>query len=323
MKLYDEGKFNPDDKLSKYFKEFRHSNKKDMIFRDVLTHQARLKEWIPFWKNAIKKDGSYRRNTFKSDSSRRYSIKVAEGMYLNRKYYKTMYKDIKKSPLLEKKKYVYSDLSFILAPAIISRLTHADFESYIKSSFYKPLGASTLTFNPFMYYPLGRIVPTENDTFFRKQQIHGHVHDEGAAMLNGVSGHAGLFGTANDLGKLMQMYLQKGQYGNRRYFKESTVNEFIRCQFCDQGNRRGLGFDKPFIDHKDKGTPSKDASDESFGHTGYTGTFTWADPKNGLLLVFFSNRVYPTRNNNKLSDLNIRPSVHQVLYDAIKQADIK
>ena len=163
---------------------------------------------------------------------------------------------------------------------------------------------------------MDRIIPTENDTFFRHMQIHGVVHDEGAAMMDGVSANAGLFGSANDLAKLMQMYLNMGTYGGERYISENTLQKFTFCHYCNEGIRRGLGFDKPLLENKDKGTPALDAGPNSFGHSGYTGMFTWADPDSGILFVFCSNRVYPTRENNKIADLNIRPTMHQAIYDS-------
>jgi len=313
MALYDQNKLKLDDKLSKYLKFLRKSNKKEITFRLVLSHYAQLQAWLPLWKDAIKKS-----NVFSTDSSRKYSCKVSNHLFITKKYKKQIYKTIAESPLTEKKAYLYSDLSFILAPAVIEKITHQAFDDYLYKTIYQPLGAYSLTFNPYKKYPITRIVPTEYDSLFRKELIHGTVHDEGAGMLNGISGHAGLFGTANDLAKLMQMYIQKGQYGNHYFFSRQTVNEFIRCQYCEQGNRRALGFDKPLLEHKEQGTPSIDASAESFGHTGFTGTFTWADPQNGLLIVVLSNRVYPTRKNNKLSELNVRPTLHQILYDALK-----
>ena len=166
-------------------------------------------------------------------------------------------------------------------------------------------------------------MPTEYDDFFRKELIRGFVHDEGAAMMGGISGNAGLFGTANDLAKLMQMYMQKGFYGGKQYIPEETVNEFTRRQFPENENRRGLGFDKPLIDNVEKelseAYPAVDASENSFGHSGYTGTFAWADPDNNLLFIFFSNRVHPTRENEKLYGLNLRPAIHQAIYDAIEK----
>jgi CubicO group peptidase (beta-lactamase class C family) len=169
---------------------------------------------------------------------------------------------------------------------------------------------------------MDQIVPTEQDDFFRKELLRGFVHDEGASMMGGVSGHAGLFGSTNDLAKIMQMYLQYGRYGGEQILDSASVREFTRIQYPQNQNRRGLGFDKPYIDnHKKKlkeAYPAVDASPQSFGHSGFTGTFTWADPKNNLLFVFCSNRVNPTRNNSKVYDLNIRPAMHQAIYDSLK-----
>ena len=321
MRLQDEGKFDVNKPLGEYLPEFRKSNKADLTFRELLTHQARLKSWIPFWKSTVRKNGSFRWFTFKDKPSRRFPVKVADSLYLHRHYIKRIYKEIKNSPLNEKPGYVYSDLSFYLYPLIVQRLTGQDFETYLQETFYQPLGANSLTFNPGARYPLSRIVPTEYDSLYRKQLLHGFVHDEGASMLGGVSGHAGLFGNANDLAKLMQMYLQKGTFEGKRYISEATMNEFTRCQFCPQGNRRALGFDRPVSPASANSNAAVDASPESFGHSGFTGTFAWVDPAHDLVYVFLSNRVYPTRNNSKLSDLNIRTRIHQVVYDAIREGE--
>ncbi|MDO1446950.1 glycoside hydrolase family 3 N-terminal domain-containing protein [Rhodocytophaga aerolata] len=322
MKLQDEGKFNVDATLGTYLPAYKNSNKADLSFRQILTHQARLKAWIPFWQSTIKKNGKFKWFTFKADSSRRFPYKVADNLYLNRNYHKKLYKAIKNSPLNEKPGYVYSDLSYYLYPQLVKKQTGQDFESYLKTTFYQPLGAYTLTYNPYKHFPLSRIVPTEYDSLFRKNQIHGRVHDEGAAMLNGLSGHAGLFGTANDLAKLMQMYLQKGMYGGRQFINAATLSEFTQCQFCESGNRRAIGFDKPDIIPSRSGSAAYSASKESFGHSGFTGTFTWVDPANDLLYVFLSNRVYPTRNNPKLGQLNTRTGIQQAVYEVIQQSQV-
>jgi len=198
---------------------------------------------------------------------------------------------IRNAKPLQHNRYVYSDLSFYLYPDIISRLTGVPYEDYLSLN------------------------------FFRQERLRGFVHDEGAAVMGGVSGHAGLFGTTIDLAKLFQMYLQKGFFGGKRFIAEETVDEFTRTQFIRNKNRRGLGFDKPLIDnHKNNLTdafPAISASKNSYGHTGYTGTMAWADPDNGLLFIFMSNRVHPTRENFTLSDLNIRTAMHQAIYDCL------
>ncbi|KAA5539271.1 glycoside hydrolase family 3 N-terminal domain-containing protein [Adhaeribacter rhizoryzae] len=319
MKLQDEGKFDFNKTVGDYLPEFRGSSKENLVFKEILAHQARLQAWIPFWQVTKKKNGKFKWYTFKADSSARFPTKVAQNLYMHRNYHNKIYKQIKESPLNEKAGYVYSDLSFYLYPVIVERLTGKKFEEYLKENFYKPLGAQTLTFTPEKYFPHSRIVPTEYDSLFRKQLLHGTVHDEGAAMLGGVSGHAGLFGNANDLAKLMQMYLQKGEVAGRRYISEATLNTYTSCQFCPT-NRRALGFDRINSPYVENGNAAKGASPESFGHSGFTGTFTWVDPKYDLVYVFLSNRVHPTRNNNKLSQLNTRTAVQQVIYDAIEEA---
>ncbi len=317
MKLNEEGKFNLDEKFSKYWKPFRHSNKKNLIVRDILCHQGQLVAWIPFWKMALKKDKTWKWRTFRQDSNRYYNIKVSENLYLHRKFYKKVYKKIKKSDLQEEKKYKYSDMSFYLYPKIIEKITGENYETYLYENFYTPLGASSVTYNPLEKYSKNEIVPTENDRFFRKEQIHGRVHDEGAVLLGGISGHAGIFANANDLAKVIQMYLNYGEYGGKRYLQEETLKEWTSYQFEENENRRGIGFDKLMLKDKHKGTPSPDASDASFGHTGFTGTFVWADPENGILIVFLSNRVFPSRENKNLWRKNIRTAIHQELYNQL------
>ncbi len=273
MKLYDEGKFKLDNTLGDYLPKFKKSNKKDIPMYDILTHQARFKPWIPFWKNTVNKKGQYRWSTVRNDSTRRFSIKLKEGMYLNNKYPDKIVNEIRKSPLEAEKKYVYSDFFFILAPRVVRSMIDVDFPTYIQNSFYSPLGATSVTYNPSRKYPKKSIVPTEHDYYFRHQPIHGTVHDEGAIMMGGVSGHAGLFANANDLAKLMQMYLNMGEYGGRRYIKEETLKEWTKTRFPENNNRRALGFDKPNLKYAgENNNTAKGASADSFGHTGFTGT---------------------------------------------------
>ena len=319
MKLYDEGTFKLDATLGDHLPKFRRSNKAAIPMYDILTHQARFRPWIPFWKNTIKENGRYKWFTIKNDSSKRYPIRLTDQMYPNRKYPEKIVKAIRKSPLEAEKKYVYSDFFFILAPRVVESMIDQDFVSYIQGNFYAPLGATSLTYNPLAKFSKKEIVPTEHDYSFRHEPIHGTVHDEGAIMLGGVSGHAGLFANANDLAKLMQMYLDMGEYGGQRYIKEETLKEWTRTQFPENNNRRALGFDKPNLVYQgENNNTAKDAGPLSFGHTGFTGTITWMDPKTGLLYIFLSNRVNPTRDNTRLYRLNTRTQIQQVLYDAMK-----
>ncbi len=317
MRMVDAGLFNLDGTMGEYLPAFRKTNKDTLRWRDVLTHQSKLKAWIPFWQTTKNPDGSFKRKTFSTTRSGRYPVEVTDSLFLFKKYRKTIFNEIKNSPLNAKKEYVYSDLSFYLYPQLVENLTGMPFETYLKDSLYRPLGANTLTYNPRRFYPLSRLVPTEYDSLFRKTLIWGRVHDEGAAMLGGLSGHAGLFGTANDLMKLTQLYLQHGSYGGQQFIRPETITEFTRYQFPERGNRRGLGFEKAAYVYN--GNAPRLASPASYGHSGYTGTFTWVDPAVGLNYVFLSNRVYPTRNNNKISELGIRTGVADAFYRAIRR----
>ena len=322
MLLNSSGKFSPDEKLGTYLPDFRRTNKADLLMRDMLTHQAGLVAWIPFWKETVKKDGKFRRNIFAPLPSKKYPEKVAEGLYINKNYRKKIFNEIKKTPLGEKK-YLYSDLTFFIVPEIINKLAGKPWYDYVSSEIYHKIGAYDIGFNPYKHYPLSRIVPTEYDSLFRKQLLHGTVHDEGAAMLGGISGHAGLFATANDLMKLMELYRRMGNYGGEQLISNEIMKEYTRVQFPENKNRRGLGFDKPLLNNSelkpDEAYPARGASPESFGHSGYTGTFVWVDPKYEISYIFLCNRVYPTRNNNLVTDLNLRTEILQVIYDSIKK----
>jgi beta-glucosidase-like glycosyl hydrolase/CubicO group peptidase (beta-lactamase class C family) len=318
MKLHDEGKFDLEASIDDYLPYFRNSNKADASFREILAHQARFKPWIPYWQNTLRDNGSFRWFTFKEDSSARFPVRITDNLWLHRNYQKKIFKAIKKSPLEDEAKYKYSGLLFYLLPTIVEELSGEDYLTYINENFYGPLGANTLTYNPSEKFSAERIMPTEHDFLFRREAIHGNVHDEGAIMMGGVSANAGLFANANDLAKLMQMYLDMGEYGGQRYISEATLEEFTRYQFPENDNRRGLGFDKPYFERSPNGNAAMSASDASFGHSGFTGTFTWADPEHDLLYVFLSNRVHPTRENTRLYQLNTRTNIQQVLYDALE-----
>ena len=319
MTLIDDEKIHLESPLKAFYPDFYPSNKEDMTLRRLLTHTAGLKGWIPFWKDTKKKNGKWKRRTFKTKQSKRYPIRIDENLYLHRNYHKKIFKAIKESPTTETGKYIYSDMGFYLYPTVVENLSGQSFETFLKENIYKKIGANSLTFNAYQHFPLEKIIPTERDTFFRNSQIHGQVHDEGSIMLGGISGHAGLFGKAVDLAKLFQMYLNGGTYGGQRFIKEETLNEFTRYQYPEKDIRRGIGFDKPLLEyHPQKSSTAKDASPDTFGHSGYTGTLVWADPKHDLIYIFLSNRVYPTRLSRAIYDLNIRPRIHQVIYDAME-----
>jgi beta-glucosidase-like glycosyl hydrolase/CubicO group peptidase (beta-lactamase class C family) len=323
MKMEGEGVLDLDAPLSTYFDDWRSrlfhpSNKEGLILRDILAHQAGLVPYLNYWPRTMK-NGSYSHRWFRPQEEPDFSLEVSDHLFLKNTFFRQVKKSVRKSELLPARKYKYSGLSFLVFPGIISDLTGEDYEQLLYSSFYKPLGASTLTYNPLHRFPRERIIPTEVDNYFRNEQVHGRVHDEAAAVLGGVSGNAGLFASANDMAKLLQMYLNGGIYGGKRFFPKSTIDEFTRVQFPENDNRRGLGFDKPLPDNgelaAEKAYPAPGVSPQSYGHSGFTGTFIWVDPANEMIYVFFSNRVFPTRDNSLIYDLNIRTSVQQVFYE--------
>jgi Beta-glucosidase-related glycosidases len=322
MLLNTDGKFSPDKTLGFYLPDFKNTNKGNICMRDFLTHQAGLIPFIQFWKETIKKDGKFKPRTFSFESGKKYPIEVAQGLYIYKNYRKKMFNEIKKSPLGEKK-YVYSDLTFIIAPEIIENLTGQKWYDFVTDSIYKKIGAIEMGFNPYKRFPMDRIVPTEYDSLFRKQQLQGTVHDEAAAMQGGISGHAGLFSNANDLMKLMELYRRMGEYGGQQIIGRNVMEDYTRVQFPGNNNRRGLGFDKPLLNNSQLSQkdsyPTKSASPESFGHSGYTGTFVWVDPVSEISYIFLCNRVYPTRRNEELYNMNIRSEILQAIYDSIKK----
>jgi len=321
MKMYDDGKFDLDQNLGYYFPFLAHSNKSDLSVRKVLAHQSGLQSWIPYYQRSQRKSGEYKNNSIASDSSSKYPYRISDAdLYLYKDYQeKKINRMIRKSPLYDKEEYVYSGLSFYLWPELVERTYGKPFDEFLTARFYQPLGANTVCFLPTRRFSLDQIVPTEVDTFFRGQLLHGVVHDEGAAMMRGISGNAGLFGNARDLAKTFQMLLNGGTYAGRRYLSENTIAEFTRCQYCDKDNRRGLGFDKPLIEYDSiKTSVAKKASPASFGHSGYTGTLAWADPQNDLIFIFLTNRVFPSRENKKIYEMNVRPRIHDLVYELLE-----
>jgi len=314
--------FSPGDRLVEHVPEMRFSDKKDLVFSDILTHQAGLYPWIPYWKNTLRNSGKFRWRTIKRTGSDRFPATVANGLYVHRKYINKIKRAIRRSTLGEKGEYVYSGLAFFLIPEIIEEQSGMRYEDFLNENVYHKLGAWDIVFNPLRYYPETSIVPTEIDTLFRDQLLNGYVHDEGAAMMGGFSGNAGLFATANDLVKLMEMYRRGGSYGGQQIIDEDVIREYTDYQFPENDNRRGLGFDKPLTgkyDGTEDDYPCKGASPSSFGHSGFTGTFVWADPEKEISYVFLSNRVYPSRENSRLYELNIRTEILQSIYELAEE----
>ncbi len=322
MRMYDDGKLDLDKTLGDYFPNLIKSNKAHLSIRKVLAHQSALKSWIPYYKVSQKKNGKFKRKTVATDSSAKYPYSLTDKLFLHKNFKENkIYNAIKKSPLYEEEKYVYSGLSFYLWPDLIESTYSLPFNDFLKQEFYEPIRAKSLGFLPTNSYSLNQIVPTEVDTYFRQQLLHGIVHDEGAAMMLGISGNAGLFSNAKDLAKVFQMLLNGGTYKGKEYLTEKTISEFTKCQYPEQNNRRGLGFDKPLLAYDSiKSSVSRYASPDSFGHSGYTGTFVWADPKYDFIYIFLSNRVHPTRDNRLIYELNIRPRIHELAYELLKES---
>lgn len=313
LRLQAQGKFSPDSTLGQLFPFLRKTNKASLQLRDVLAHQAGLPAWIPFWKDFAKADGTLRRRWFRPDSSARFPLPVAGGLWGRKELPAYIYAKIGAVPLNAKPGYVYSDLSFYLYPELVQRRAGQPFEQFLAKEVYRPLG-SGLRFQPRYTAPLGRIVPTEYDSLFRRQLLRGYVDDEGAALLGGVSGHAGLFGSANDVAQLAQAYAWGGRYGGQQLFDQATLADWTRAQFV--GNRRGMAFDRPASPAVGNTAPG--ASAGSFGHSGFTGTYFWVDPARELVVVVLTNRLNPSRRNSKLYDLNVRTQIQQVAIEAIR-----
>ena len=316
LRLQSEGKFSPDSTMGNYFPFLRGTDKAGLKMRDVLAHQARLKAWIPFWKELTKKNGALRRRYFRADSSASFPLMAAQNLWARKDLPARIYKEIGASPLNEKPGYVYSDLSFILYPELVKARTGLPLDAFLQRDVYGPLGATTLGFRPKNRFPLARIVPTEFDSAFRRQLLHGTVDDEGAALLGGLSGHAGLFGNANDVAKLVQTYAWGGRYGGQQLFNKEALADWTRCQFCPDNNR-ALAFDRPASNSTVNS--AKNASPASYGHTGFTGTYFWVEPEEDLVVVLLTNRVHPSRKNNKLSDLSVRSALLQLAIEAVRK----
>jgi CubicO group peptidase (beta-lactamase class C family) len=281
-------------------------------------HQAGLYPFIPFYKETIDSGGAPNAFLYSSKFDELFTIPVARDIYLRKDWNDTMFQRILKSPLTANGKYIYSDNDFIFLGKIVETLTGTTLDQYVKKTFYNPLGMTTTGFNPWRSIGSERIVPTESEKHFRRQLIKGYVHDEGSSMFGGVAGHAGLFSNAYDLSLLYQMLLNGGELNGERFFKPETIDLFTNYQ--SDVSRRGFGFDKPEKDSLGtKGRyPSLWASPKTFGHTGFTGTCVWVDPESDLVYIFLSNRVYPTRDNNKLGQMSVRGNIQDAIYKALK-----
>ncbi|MDH4403613.1 MAG: glycoside hydrolase family 3 N-terminal domain-containing protein [Flavobacterium sp.] len=315
MQLYDHKKVNLDSKLGDMLPLFKNSDKSSIPFKNLLSHNAGFQAWIPFYKATLDSSKIPLAKYYSKTSNEQFSKKVADSLFMRNDYHDTIMKIIVNSKLSLKKEYKYSDFTFIILKDYLEKMTGKKLEELSAINFYNSLGMNNTLYNPLNKFDKSQIPPTEIDTYFRHQQIQGYVHDMAAAMEGGVGGHAGIFSNSMDVAKMMQMYLQKGNYGEVSYFSSKTFDDFNTCYFCRQGNRRGLGFDKPQL--SGAGPTCGCAPMISFGHTGFTGTIAWTDPENELVYVFLSNRTFPESTVNILSKENIREDIQKVIYESI------
>jgi beta-N-acetylhexosaminidase len=317
MELYDKKVLTMDTKLSELLPEYKDSNKANIRLQDMLMHYARLEAWIPFYVGTIDSLTKLPSSTYYSrKSTGDFTIKVADELYMRKDFKDSIFDQIKTSELRKQLSYKYSDLPYYILKKYLEEFYGMGLENLAQHNLYESLGAVNTTYLPLEKFSKASIAPTEEDDYFRMQKVQGYVHDQGSAMLGGVSGHAGLFSNSNDVAKIMQMYLWDGFYGGKRYFSPETMQAFNTCYYCEDDVRRGVGFDKPQLG--DSGPTCGCVSMTSFGHSGFTGTFTWADPSEEIVYVFLSNRTYPSADNRKIIKSNLRSNIQEVIYEAIE-----
>ncbi len=324
MYMQEKGMIDVNKKVSVYLPELKKTNKEDLIIKDILTHQAGLWPYLPFWSETVK-DTSVSKKYYSTTSSEEFPYPVAENMFAAKSMKDSLWHWIIKAKIRDKAPrtgydYRYSDMGFYIMQHLAEKMLGESIEDFLQKNIYRPLGASSLGYLPLRKFPASQIAPTEKDTLFRKSLLTGYVHDQGAAMHGGVAGHAGLFSNAYDLAKLGQMWLDKGSYGGVSFFKPETLEFFTAKQY--ENSRRGLGWDKPILSDWNSPT-SMYASAATFGHTGFTGTCIWVDPEFNLVYVFLSNRVNPDMNNTKLLNENIRPRIQDLIYKSIFEYSTK
>ncbi len=314
MKMEEEGKIRLNDTFQELIPAYADSELKDVTVLKSLSHYGRLPAWIAFYVDTLNKNRKPSEEFYRTQPEEGFSIKIAEGMYLHDAYQDSIYNRIGRQEL-KSNRYRYSDVAYYVFKKYIEDTYGKSLDVLATDFLYKSLGATSTGFNAAEKFDKARIVPSEEDNYFRYRTVRGYVHDMGAAMQGGVGGHAGLFSNANDVAKIMQMYLQGGYYGGKRFFNERTIKKFNTCYFCHKEVRRGVGFDKPQL--KEKGPTCGCVSPKSFGHSGFTGTYTWADPDEEIVYVFLSNRTYPTARNTLLVKSALRTRIQQAIYDSI------
>ncbi len=309
------GKLTLDTTIAELLPEWSNSNKASISLREMLSHYARLTPWIPFYKETLNKKGYPKKLMYQSKPSSKFSLTVANDLFLKSDFGEELYSQIKESELLDTLGYKYSDFPYYILKKYYETTSGLPYDKLIEDSIFKPLGLKNIRFKPLEQFDADQIVPSEIDSYFRHQELDGYVHDMGAAMQNGVGGHAGLFGDAESVASIMQMYLQGGIYNGIQLLNSETISTFNVCSYCPEGNRRGIGFDKPQLEGNHISTCGC-VSMKSFGHTGYTGTYAWADPEKELLIVILANRTYPN-DDFTYSKSNIRTRIQKHFYNAL------
>ena len=312
---FDKNELSLDTNLSDIYKEYNLKDKSNIRFDEMFSHQAALIPWIPFYMETLDSMKSRQLNNFYSKvPSNKFSYQVADELYMANYWNDTIMKRLVDSELLKVKEYRYSDVPYYFLKSYLESKYEKSLDFIIKNEVFSKITATSLTYNPRDYYPKDQIVPSEIDSYFRFTKLQGFVHDMGAAMQGGIGGHAGLFGNSEDVAKIMHLFLNKGKHGDTEIFSSSNFDLFNKRHF--KGNRRGIGFDKPQLDNETSSACSC-VSDKSFGHSGFTGTYAWADPDDNLIYVFLSNRTFPSMENKKLIENNIRTEVHKLIKNAL------
>ncbi|HKJ49548.1 MAG TPA: serine hydrolase, partial [Christiangramia sp.] len=316
MELDEKEVLNFDSKLGDLLPVFKDSNKKNIRLQDMLMHYARLQAWIPFYISTIDPKTKNLSDTYyRETASDDFNTQVANGMFIRKDIGDTIVDIIKKSDLERRLAYKYSDLPYYLLKYYLESYYGSTLQNITQEHLYKPLGASYTGYLPRTRFDSIQIAPTEDDKLWRHQVVRGYVHDQGAAMQGGIGGHAGLFSTANDVAKIMQTYVNGGSYGGEKFLEKETIDKYNTCYYCEDDVRRGVGFDKPQLGKA--GPTCNCVSMMSFGHSGFTGTFAWADPEEDIVYVFLSNRTFPDSNNRKLIREDVRSEIQQVIYESI------
>jgi hypothetical protein len=318
MKLVDEGKVDINKTIGDYLPWVRGNSKANITLKDLLLHQAGLFPYIKFYASLLQKDGSFLPNLVSNKKDKDHSNFISPNKWLINSWNDTIQNQILRSPITEAGKYVYSDNDFIFLGRIVEQVSGLNLDAYTHQNFYGPMGMNSTGYLPLEKTAINNIAATEVDDYFRHELIRGSVHDEGASTMGGIAGHAGLFSNATDLAKLYLMLLNNGFWEGKQYIQASTVKNFTA--YNSSISSRGLGFDKPEKDNANRKNPYPSASTtpETFGHTGFTGTCVWADPTTGILFIFLSNRVYPTRDNKAFSALNLRSKIQEAIYASLK-----